>query len=72
MTYGFNNLAINEVSSFGVRALMAARLDNSENWVTDYSTIRRGNSNDILTELMLIVQITQEPPEDKKWELDLT
>ena len=51
---------------------MAARLDNSENWVTDYSTIRRGNSNDILTELMLIVQITQEPPEDKKWELDLT
>lgn len=51
---------------------MVARLDNSENWVTNCSTIARGNSNDLLMEFGLIVQMTKEQLEDNTWELDLT
>ena len=65
MTSIFNNFAIKEVSSYGVRVLMAARLDYSKNWVTDCSIIGRGNPNDLLTESGLIVQMPQEPSEDK-------
>ena len=46
---------------------MAARLDNSENWVIDYSTIEKGNPKDILIDYVLIVHMTREPSEDKTW-----
>ena len=51
---------------------MAARLDKSKNWVTDYLEIGRGNPNDLLMDSELIVQITRELYEDKTWEFDLT
>ena len=53
-------------------ALMAARLDSSKNWVTDCSTIGKGNPKYTLTDFVFIMKMTWELWEDKTWELDLT
>ena len=51
---------------------MAARLDNSENWVIVCLAIGKDNPNDLLIEPGLIVPMIWEPLEDKTWELYLT
>lgn len=56
---------MNEVSSLGVRALMATRPDSSENWVTNCSAIGKGNPMDTLPDSILIVQMIWEPSKDK-------
>ena len=64
MTSDFNKFSIKEVSSYGVRYFMAARLDNLDNWVMIFSILGKGNPNDLMTNSGLIVQMISEPSKD--------
>ena len=62
---GLNILDIKDAICFASRVLMIGILDILENWTTHYPMLGRGNPKDLLTNSELIMQMTQDPSDDK-------